>query len=86
MHLPAAVAAGDALPPEAFTSKSTGEIELSPAQNVGIAFQAGDTKREIRVLTKAFSESIVPEQVVDRALVDAIAAMKLADVRTDPSR
>ena len=51
---------------------------------VWIAFQAGDTKREIRVLTKAFSESIVPEQVVDRALVDAIGAMKLADVRTDP--
>ena len=31
--LPAAVAASDALPPEALTSKSTGEIELSPAQN-----------------------------------------------------
>lgn len=53
---------------------------------VWITFQAGDTKREVRVLTKAFSESIVPEQVVDRALVDAIAAMKLADVRTGPPK
>lgn len=53
---------------------------------VWIAFQAGGTKREIRVLTKAFSESIVPEQVVDRALIDAIAAIKLADLRTDRSK
>ncbi len=53
---------------------------------VWITLQAGDTKREVRVLTKAFSESIVPEQVVDRALADAIAAIKLADVRADPSK
>ena len=53
---------------------------------VWIALQAGDTKREIRVLTKAFSESIVPELVVDRALIDAIAAIKLPDARTDPSK
>ena len=33
VHLPVAVAAGDALPPEAFTSKSTGEIELSLAHS-----------------------------------------------------
>ena len=60
--------------------------KVNQSAYVWITFQAGDTKREVRVLTKAFSESIVPEQVVDRALVDAIAAMKLADARTDPSK
>lgn len=45
VHLPAIVAAGDVLPPEAFTSKSTGEIELSPAQNspIYVAFERSPT-------------------------------------------
>lgn len=60
--------------------------KVSQTAYVGIAFQAGDTKREIRVLTKAFSESIVPEQVLDRALIDAIAALKIADARADPAK
>ncbi len=42
-----------------------------------ISLQATDNREEIRVLTKAFSEIVAPDQVLDHALTDGLAALKI---------
>lgn len=42
-----------------------------------ISLQAGETKSEIRVLTKALSETVAPDQVLDRAMTDGLEVLKL---------
>lgn len=54
--------------------------KVNQAAYVWISLQAGENKKEIRVLTKAFSETAIPDQVLDRALVDGIEALKIVDL------
>ena len=51
---------------------------------LSVVFEAGESKREIRVLTSAFSEAIAPDQVINRALTDAVAAIKIDDAGASP--
>lgn len=44
-----------------------------------ISMQSGDSKQDIRVVSKAFAEAVVPDQVLDRALIDGIAAIRVVD-------
>lgn len=44
-----------------------------------ISMQSGDSKQDIRVVSKAFAEAVVPDQVLDRGLIDGIAAIRVVD-------
>lgn len=44
-----------------------------------ITLQSADIKQEVRVMTRAFSETLAPQDVLDRSLADAIAAVRLVD-------
>ena len=52
--------------------------KVSQTAYLRIAFVAGEASREVRVMTKVFAELVAPDQVVDRALVDAVAAIRIA--------
>lgn len=47
-----------------------------------ISLQAGETKTEIRVVTKALSETVAPDQVLDRAMTDGLEVLKLGKSAT----
>jgi hypothetical protein len=53
--------------------------KVNQAAYVWISLQAGEDKKEIRVLVKALSETVVPDQVLDHALADGIEALKIVD-------
>ena len=53
--------------------------KVNQAVYVWITLQAGENKKEVRVLTKAFAEIVAPDQVLDRALADGIEAVKIVD-------
>lgn len=49
--------------------------KVSQTVYIWILFQSGDQRQEVRVLTKVNSEHLVVEQLLDRALIDALAAV-----------
>lgn len=50
-------------------------------QTVYLSITLQDTvaKQEVRVLTRTFSETVAPQEVLDRALVDGVNAIKVID-------
>ena len=63
-------------------SRCEGWNKVSQTVYVWIALQSGERRQEVRVLTNVSSEVLVVEQLLDRALTDALAAVV---VETMPS-
>lgn len=47
---------------------------------LSITLQEAGAKQEVRVMTRTFSETVAPQAVLDRALIDGIGAIKMVDV------
>ena len=60
--------------------------KVNQAVYVWISLQAGEEKKEVRVLTKAFSEIVAPDQVLDHALADGLSALKIVDLQASAVR
>ena len=60
--------------------------KVNQAVYVWISLQAGESRTEIRVLTKAFSEIVAPDQVLDQALADGLNALKIVDLPASSAR
>lgn len=50
---------------------------------LSITLQDAAAKQEVRVMTKALSETVAPEEVMDRALADGVRTIKMVDGSAD---
>jgi hypothetical protein len=51
--------------------------KVSQTVYLRISLRAGDAKHDIRVLTKVLSETVAPDEVLDRAMTDGVGAMQI---------